>query len=63
MAFIISVVGALLVLEGIPYSAFPGKVKQWALILQEVPEKNLRIMGIFSMIAGLILIYIVNAYL
>jgi len=62
MTFIFSVLGALLVVEGIPYFAFPGRVKNWALALQEVPEKNLRIMGSFSILAGLLLLYIVKVY-
>lgn len=57
MAFILSVAGAVLMLEGVPYFIFPGRVKQWALTLQEIPEKNLRIMGILSILCGLLLLY------
>ncbi len=61
MAFILSVLGVVLILEGIPYFAFPGKVKQWALMLQEVPTGTLRIIGLISMAAGLIFLFMVNS--
>ncbi|MBI5560578.1 MAG: DUF2065 domain-containing protein [Deltaproteobacteria bacterium] len=57
MPFILSVLGAVLMLEGIPYLAFPGRVKEWALILQEIPARNLRIMGVLSAFCGLLLLY------
>ena len=58
MAFFWSVLGVVLILEGIPYFAFPRRVKQWALILQEIPERTLRVMGLLSMMAGLLLLYV-----
>ncbi|MBI5344589.1 MAG: DUF2065 domain-containing protein [Deltaproteobacteria bacterium] len=60
MAYILSILGALLVLEGIPYFAFPRKAKEWALLMQEVPPKTLRIIGAVSMAAGIILLYIMR---
>ncbi len=63
MAFILSVLGAILVIEGIPYFAFPARVKEWAFLIQEVSDRNLRVMGIFSMAAGLVILYIVRTYL
>ncbi len=60
MAFILTVLGALLVLEGIPYFAFPKKVKFWALQMQDTPDAHLRIMGLISMIAGIVLLYAIR---
>lgn len=57
MAYFLSVLGLVLVIEGLPYFAFPVKVKQWALALQEIPERSLRVMGFVSIVAGLILVY------
>ena len=57
MAYFLSVLGLVLVIEGLPYFAFPVKVKQWALSLQEIPERSLRVMGFVSIVAGLILVY------
>ena len=52
----------LLVLEGIPYVAFPVRVKEWAAMMQEVPERTLRIIGLVSMIAGLFVLFAVRGY-
>lgn len=62
MAFILSVLGVVLIMEGIPYFAFPRKVKQWALLLQEIPEATLRIIGLISMAAGLLLLFMVGSF-
>jgi uncharacterized protein YjeT (DUF2065 family) len=62
MAFILSVLGVVLIMEGIPYFAFPRKVKQWALLLQEIPEATLRIIGLISMAAGLLLLFMVSSF-
>ncbi|MBI5287064.1 MAG: DUF2065 domain-containing protein [Deltaproteobacteria bacterium] len=58
MAYFLSVIGLVLVIEGLPYLAFPGRVKEWALILQEIPEGRLRVMGLVSMMAGIVLVYL-----
>lgn len=58
MALFLSVLGLVLVIEGLPYFAFPKKVKEWALILQEIPDGQLRIMGFIAMMAGLFLAYL-----
>ena len=57
MIYLLTIFGALLILEGIPYLAFPKKTKYWALAVQEIPEKSLRIMGFISMLAGLLILY------
>jgi hypothetical protein len=63
IAFIVSVVGVLLVIEGIPYFAFPKKAKFWASMLQEIPDRTLRVMGLAAMATGLALLYAVRAFL
>ena len=57
MKFFLCVVGLVLIIEGIPYFAFPDKIKFYLMKLQNVPEENLRILGLIAMIAGLILVY------
>jgi hypothetical protein len=59
---ILTILGVLLVIEGLPYFAFPRKTKQWALQIQEIPERNLRVMGLVSMAAGLLLLYVVSFF-
>ncbi len=60
MITILTILGALLVLEGIPYFAFPGRARQWAMMVQEVPEKTLRIMGFIAMLSGLVILFVVR---
>ena len=62
MTIILSVIGAVLVLEGIPYFLSPSKVKKWSMMIQEVDDKVLRIMGLISMILGLILLYLIRYF-
>ena len=61
MVFILSVLGVVLVLEGIPYFALPGRLKQWALVMQDIPDSTLRIMGFVSMLGGLMLLLAVRS--
>ncbi|HHD11971.1 MAG TPA: DUF2065 domain-containing protein [Deltaproteobacteria bacterium] len=63
MAFIFSVIGVILVLEGIPYFAFPSRIKRWALTIATVPDRELRIMGLVSMISGIVVLYLVKYYM
>ncbi|MBI2412048.1 MAG: DUF2065 domain-containing protein [Deltaproteobacteria bacterium] len=58
---ILSILGALLVLEGIPYFGFPRAVKHWALALQEMPERTLRILGFVIMAVGIVLLFAVRS--
>ena len=57
MKLLFCLLGLVLVIEGIPYFAFPDKMKKWMSKLQEVPDNQLRIMGFLAMCAGLILAY------
>ena len=57
---ILGILGALLVLEGIPYAGFPRAVKRWALVIQEIDERTLRIMGLVIMATGIVLLFAVR---
>ncbi len=57
MKFFICVMGVVLVIEGLPYFAFPEKIKIFLSKLQDIPDTTLRILGLLSMITGLILVY------
>ena len=58
MEDLITVLGLILVLEGLPYFAFPTGFKKWIIRILEVPESQLRIYGLISMMIGLVLIYL-----
>ncbi|MCK5236585.1 MAG: DUF2065 domain-containing protein [Deltaproteobacteria bacterium] len=63
MVFIVTVIGVILVIEGIPYTVFPAKAKKWALMIEELPESTLRVVGVASIFGGLILLFITKYFL
>ena len=54
-------VGLVLIVEGIPYFAFPDKMKKWMMMIMKTPETQLRIIGLISMCVGLLITYIFRA--
>jgi uncharacterized protein YjeT (DUF2065 family) len=57
MEFFLCVIGMVMIFEGLPYFAFPQKMKIWILKLLEVPEGTLRKFGFVLMLIGLGLVY------
>jgi hypothetical protein len=51
----------VLILEGLPYFAFPDKLKSYLHKLTDLPDTTLRIMGSIAVIVGLILVYLGTA--
>jgi uncharacterized protein len=58
MEFFLCVLGMVMIVEGLPYFAFPEKMKFWIQNMLEMTDSTLRVIGLFLMITGLILIYI-----
>lgn len=58
MEFFISVLGVVLVVEGIPWFLSPTMVKKTLLQLLPLPEASLRILGALLMFSGLLLVYL-----
>ena len=58
LKFFLCVIGMVLVLEGLPYFAFPEKIKSLYLKLQEASDSNLRMLGFLAMVIGLLLVYL-----
>lgn len=56
--FFLCVVGMVLVLEGLPYFAFPEKLKSLYLKIQEASDTNLRMLGFLAMVIGLLFVYL-----
>ncbi len=57
MKYFLCVLGMVFIVEGLPYFAFPDKLKLYLARMLEVPDATLRILGLVSMVAGLILVY------
>ena len=58
MKLLLCLLGLVLIVEGFPYVAFPDKMKKWLRQVQQVPDKQLRVIGFFAMCLGLIITYI-----
>jgi len=58
MDFFLCVIGMVMVLEGLPYFAFPDRMKAWVRNVLEMPDGTLRRFGFILMIAGLGLVYL-----
>ncbi|MBN2284330.1 MAG: DUF2065 domain-containing protein [Deltaproteobacteria bacterium] len=58
MKFMLCVIGMVLIIEGLPYFAFPEKIKDYLLKIQEIPDNTLRILGLLSLSVGLFLVYL-----
>ncbi|HUH65472.1 MAG TPA: DUF2065 domain-containing protein [Syntrophales bacterium] len=57
MEYFLCVLGMVFIIEGLPYFAFPEKVKSYIMKLQKMSDSTLRILGFSAIVTGLILIY------
>jgi len=57
MQFFLCVLGMVMVVEGLPYFAFPEKMKFFIQQLLEMPDSALRKFGFVLMLGGLALVY------
>ncbi len=58
MKFMITVIGMVMVIEGLPYFAFPEKMQEYMKKMLEMQPAQLRIMGTMSVIFGLFLCFL-----
>ncbi|MCP4672851.1 MAG: DUF2065 domain-containing protein [Desulfobacula sp.] len=57
MKFFFSVIGMVMIIEGLPYFAFPAKMKEVVLTLINLEDAQLRKFGFVLMLAGLCIVY------
>lgn len=57
MEFFLCVLGMVMIVEGLPYFAFPEKMKNWIQKVLEMPDSALRKLGSILMAIGLLLVY------
>lgn len=60
MKLTLTLIGLLLVLEGLPYAASPESMQKWLRQLVELPPGQLRAIGFVSMILGFVLLLFVR---
>lgn len=56
--FFLSVLGMVLIVEGLPYFAFPGRIKAFLVNILETSDSFLRVAGFLAMVLGLLLVYL-----
>ena len=57
MDYFICVIGMVMIVEGLPYFAFPDRMKVWVKKVLEMPDASLRRFGMVLMILGMWLVY------
>ncbi len=57
MDFFLCVLGMVFIIEGLPYLAFPEKLKTYMMKMNELPDSTLRYLGISAVLTGLLLLY------
>jgi len=58
MGYVLTVLGLLCFIEGLPYFAFPEQLKRWLQQVTQMPGIQLRIIGGILMVLGLVLVYV-----
>ena len=58
MKFFFCVMGMVMIVEGLPYFAFPDKMRQMVTVVLGMPDEALRRFGFFMMLAGLAVVYL-----
>nr|MBC8361755.1 DUF2065 domain-containing protein [Candidatus Desulfatibia profunda] len=58
MQFFLCVLGMVMVVEGLPYFAFPDKMKMLIQKVLEMPDSTIRKFGFVLMLMGVGLVYI-----
>ena len=58
MRYFLCVIGMVMIVEGLPYFAWPDKMKAWLKKMMETPDSDLRKVGAVVMVIGLLLVYL-----
>ena len=57
MDYFLCVIGMVMIVEGVPYFAFPEKMKMFVEKMLEMENRTLRLFGLILMGCGLLLVY------
>ena len=58
MKLLMTLIGLVLVLEGLPYAASPEAMQRWLRQIVEMPPPQLRRIGLVAMAVGFVLCYL-----
>lgn len=56
MSFLLSVLGVVLIVEGVPWFLSPEKTKKMLAQIHGLPDSTLRLFGLTAMIIGLLIV-------
>ena len=62
MDYFLTVLGMVLIIEGLPYFTFPEKMKSIMEQIPKMPTYLLRLFGVVSISFGLLLMYLTRYY-
>ncbi|MBL0700645.1 MAG: DUF2065 domain-containing protein [Desulfosarcina sp.] len=57
MKFLLCLIGMVMIIEGLPYFAFPAKMKLWVAKILDMSDGALQRFGFTLMIIGLLSVY------
>lgn len=60
MKIVLTLIGLILVLEGLPYAASPETMQRWLRQLTELSPAQLRGIGFVSMLLGFVVLFFVR---
>lgn len=60
MKFFLSVIGTVMVVEGIPYFISPASMKECLKKMSEMSDEHFRTLGFISMTVGLLIVYLAS---
>jgi uncharacterized protein YjeT (DUF2065 family) len=60
MKLFITVIGLIMILEGLPYFAFPEKMQAFMKQIEKMNPDHLRLVGLISILIGLLICYLVQ---
>ena len=60
MKLLTLLLGLVLIVEGLPYVAAPEAMQNWLKKLSEIQPNQLRAMGLFAMLLGLVICFVVQ---
>jgi uncharacterized protein YjeT (DUF2065 family) len=58
MGTLLTLLGLVLILEGIPWFLSPSRIRSLIRRMSESPDASLRVFGLILMLAGLLLVYL-----
>jgi len=58
MKLLVALLGLVLILEGLPYAAFPEAMRNWLRQLLAAPPVLLRILGLVAVLLGFFLCFV-----